>query len=471
MPISAEFIGLCQAQISLLTQSGATLSAVYLTQELVDEGSQAQLVAIAAYPDSQSEQESSQRPFLPPFSTSPPEITLATQTPQSPLKGMENLPMHSWADHRQIVLPLLHNDVMLGVLVTRRDDRPWYTWEHSRIEQVANTLTIACVLDQRYQWLAHEHQQERLVYRQQHDVMDNLIHQLRNSLTALQTFGKLILKRLLPGDSNQELATSLVRETDRLKDLAQQLEQVLNLQSRGIPALPPAGDNSAVAFNAAVRSSVQAPAIETQAIPLLPSSGLGGSPLVLELCLVDTVLNPLIASARAIAQENQITLHAQISDDLPPIWANAQGLREVFNNLIENALKYTPAGGEVFITADTNADESWVTVIVTDTGVGIPAQDLPRLFERHFRGVQAEGLIPGSGLGLAIAHMLIEQMHGKIEVFSPAYIPNPQTPNPQTPNPQSNPQISETAAFQQNRSSNPGTTFLVQFPTEPQESY
>jgi signal transduction histidine kinase len=61
-------------------------------------------------------------------------------------------------------------------------------------------------------------------------------------------------------------------------------------------------------------------------------------------------------------------------------------------------------------------------IAISDTGPGIPPQDLEHLFERHYRGVQASTAIPGSGLGLAIAKELIEQMQGDIQVFSPAQL-------------------------------------------------
>jgi signal transduction histidine kinase len=474
MLISAEFVDLCQAQILLLTQSGATLSVVYLTQELV-EGAQTPLVPIAAYPDSELDWQH-QQSLLSPSAALPPDTASPIQPFQDSLNQPQAIQQNGdWGtadsspnprqpDPRQIVLPLLHDDMVLGLLVTRRDDRPWQAREHTQIETIANTLAIACVLDQRYQWLAHERQQDRLVYRQQRDLMDNLLHQFRNSLTALQTFGKLILKRLLPGDSNQDLATNLVRETDRLKELSQQLERVIQIH-HSPPALPPTASTVAPPNTALkVGSSELVPfaegAIETQAIPLLPS-GLAGTPLALERCLVDTVLTLLIESATPIAQEKQLTLHSQIADDLPPVWANAQALREVLNNLLENALKYTPSGGDVWISTTTDPDEAWVTIEITDTGVGIPMEDLPRLFERHFRGAQAEGDIPGTGLGLAIAHSLLQQMHGKIQAFSPARHPQDRQLKDQQPNDQTT-----RPADSFSRRSYLGTTFIVDLPTE-----
>jgi signal transduction histidine kinase len=103
------------------------------------------------------------------------------------------------------------------------------------------------------------------------------------------------------------------------------------------------------------------------------------------------------------------------------VLANPTALREVLNNPIDNALKYTPAGGKVEISVILvpHHQPPQLQISIRDNGLGIPATDLPRLFERNFRGVQARGTIPGTGLGLAIARELIHQMHGEIHVFSP----------------------------------------------------
>jgi signal transduction histidine kinase len=102
--------------------------------------------------------------------------------------------------------------------------------------------------------------------------------------------------------------------------------------------------------------------------------------------------------------------------------ANAKALREVLNNLIDNALKYTPTGGEVKIYSIEKleqAQQNWLGIAISDSGYGIPLEDQQKIFERHYRGRQAQSDIPGSGLGLAIAKDLIEKMGGKIEIISP----------------------------------------------------
>jgi signal transduction histidine kinase len=91
---------------------------------------------------------------------------------------------------------------------------------------------------------------------------------------------------------------------------------------------------------------------------------------------------------------------------------------------MDNSLKYTPAGGKVIIQAGqirvSTQGAKQSSIAISDTGPGIPPQDLDHIFERHYRGVQAETGIPGTGLGLAIARELVEQMQGEIEVISPA---------------------------------------------------
>ncbi len=454
MPITSEFVALCRAQIALLTQAlGASISIVYLTKELV-EGAQTQLVPVASYPDVVVERErlaispmlpvpgsteltiqsrsddsaSAQSGIMAEFSSSSSADSIlasfqqaAAETNVPPRKANSSAnSSSSLVDQRQIVLPLIHEDVVFGLLVTRRDDRSWASWEQTQVEEIAHTLAIAYVMDQRYRWLEREREQERMVQMQQHDLMDNLLHQFRNSLTALQTFGKLILRRLLPAQSGHEIANNMVRETERLRDLSQQLELALRGWENAASSLPLGINTSDLAQNPEHR--LDGTKLDgTKPILLLPAAGLSaGSTTPLQLCLVELVLNPLLMSAGAIAEEKGLLLQSYLPEDLPPVWATAAALREIFNNLIENAMKYTPAGGAIVVRVDASETSPWLEVSVSDTGPGIPPQDLEHLFERHYRGMQAAGPIPGSGLGLAIARALVEQLQGKIQVFSPA---------------------------------------------------
>lgn len=97
------------------------------------------------------------------------------------------------------------------------------------------------------------------------------------------------------------------------------------------------------------------------------------------------------------------------------VWGNPDYVRQLFLILLDNACKYTPATGKVTMQGKLNGGT--VTIVVADTGIGIPPDDLPRIFERFHRAENAR-FQPGAGLGLAIAQRIIEQHGGRIEVES-----------------------------------------------------
>ncbi|MGK7874556.1 MAG: sensor histidine kinase [Xenococcaceae cyanobacterium] len=416
---SSEFVALCQSQMALLTQGlGAAWSAVYLTEGLV-ENAQAKLIPVAVYPQTDKIwQEDNRCAVLPEVSdrvdSTPPLLSAAL--PEE-IKGSINeaqidSPTSKWEEQslmqrRQIVLPLIYEDVVMGLLVTRREDREWNQEEFAQIEKIARTLAIARLLDQRQGWYQQQLSEQQNIQRIERDRLDDLLHQLRNPLTALRTFSKLLLKRLLPEDRNQSVAKGILQESDRLQELLQEFEDDLDLMEKDPPPLT---------LSLAPVSLHEASPVSTHTF-LLP-----GNSLSLEPVAVREVLEPLLVSAEAIAQEREIDLSADIPPNLPPTQANAKALREVLNNLIDNALKYTPARGQVDIRVGMEQSTSTGLlqgIAIRDTGYGIPPEDQEHIFERHYRGVQAQGDISGSGLGLAIAKELVEQMHGKIELISP----------------------------------------------------
>ena len=323
---------------------------------------------------------------------------------------------------QQVIMPLVHEGVMLGVLLTARSDRPWVELEQEQIEQVAQTLAFACVLDQRAYWSQHNARQLEQLQAQQHELFDNLLHQFRNPLTALQTFGKLLLRRLpLQGQHSRErqFAESIVRESEHLQALIQQFKRVVELDTSNL--LP----SSAEVLEAQPDFVTEPSSVdESDRIPLLPSSNaLTTEALKIQTCQLVEVLEPLVEWAKAIAQDRQVHLQVLLSPNMPAIAADPDALREALNNLIDNALKYTPAGGRVEVLSGLQRESNnrlMQGIAIIDNGPGIPAQDQTHLFERRFRGVQADSDIPGTGLGLAITHDLIQRMQGEIMVFSPA---------------------------------------------------
>ncbi len=128
------------------------------------------------------------------------------------------------------------------------------------------------------------------------------------------------------------------------------------------------------------------------------------------------VVRQSLAMLEPLAQEKQVRLSSQLLTTR--ITGDAGRLSQVVTNLVTNALQYNRTDGEVFVTV--HARESKATLVVSDTGIGIPATDQPRLFERFFRADQArthqEG--QGTGLGLSIVSEIVTAHHGTIDVTS-----------------------------------------------------
>ena len=104
-------------------------------------------------------------------------------------------------------------------------------------------------------------------------------------------------------------------------------------------------------------------------------------------------------------------------DDLPRAAADPALLEQVFQNLLENAAKYGPEGGTVEVAGQ--ADAGGLRITVSDAGPGIPAEDLPYVFDSFYRSRRQDRTVPGTGLGLAIARGLLEAMGGFVEAHSP----------------------------------------------------
>jgi PAS domain S-box-containing protein len=131
---------------------------------------------------------------------------------------------------------------------------------------------------------------------------------------------------------------------------------------------------------------------------------------------VNAVVADSLDAARPAARTKGIDLAAELAD-LPEISGDRARLAQVLDNLISNAVKFTPRGGIVRLSTQTSEGE--VTVQVADNGVGIPAHEVPQLFQRFFRTERATATaVPGTGLGLAIAKAIVEGHGGRITVDS-----------------------------------------------------
>lgn len=128
------------------------------------------------------------------------------------------------------------------------------------------------------------------------------------------------------------------------------------------------------------------------------------------------VVEVVKAAVERVKQDDragQLTIQCVVTSDPPVLAADPSALDELFSNLLDNAVRYTPPGGSVRV--EVNAAADGTTIAVRDTGPGIGAEDLERIFEPFYRG-QAQKSIPGTGLGLPIAKRIAEGHGGTLEV-------------------------------------------------------
>jgi heavy metal sensor kinase len=198
-------------------------------------------------------------------------------------------------------------------------------------------------------------------------------HELRTPLTVIRTEAEVALGKGLSVEQHEELLGSILEECERLTRLTDQLLSLAREDARG--SKPPSG--------------------------------------VVDLA---DLVRDVVETMRLLAETKGVALHYGNNGPLP-VRGDETRLREVFYNLLDNAIKYTPEGGTVEVRLGQR--EQAVVVTVRDTGIGIPPEHLPRVFDRFYRvdksRSRAEG---GTGLGLSIAQKIVTDHGGRIELVS-----------------------------------------------------
>jgi signal transduction histidine kinase len=220
----------------------------------------------------------------------------------------------------------------------------------------------------------------RLAFARQQAFISDASHELRTPLTLMRATAELLLRhrdRMAPDDA--EVLEEVVSETEHMSRLAEDLLTLARLDA-------------------------------------------GKLQLEREIVDLEDVALGLTRRVSALADERKITLRQVVPSNgaaavRPLVFADPQYTQEAGLILVENAVKYTPAGGSV--TVRTEAHDGLVSLVVEDTGVGIPKEHLARLGERFFRADASRSRhTGGSGLGLAIAFRIARAHGGAVEVQS-----------------------------------------------------
>ncbi len=205
------------------------------------------------------------------------------------------------------------------------------------------------------------------------DFISNLSHELRTPLASLKALTETLQDGALDDPpAAQRFLDRMLIEVDALSQMVEELLELSRIESGRVPLRLAPVDPADLLAAAVERLGVQ-------------------------------------------AERAGLTISIDCPSDLPPVLADAARLQQVLVNLLHNAIKFTPSGGQIRLSAAARPGQ--VVFSVQDTGVGIPVEDRPRIFERFFKADRARAG-GGTGLGLAIARHLVEAHGGRIWVES-----------------------------------------------------
>jgi two-component system phosphate regulon sensor histidine kinase PhoR len=221
----------------------------------------------------------------------------------------------------------------------------------------------------------HDITELRRLERVRRDFVANVSHEFKTPLTAIQGFAETLLSGALDDKTNRKRFVEIIRE--HAWRLARLTDDLLKL------------------------SRIEAGRLELEFRPVR----------------VQALVNGCVETARFKAETKGLRINVELPDGLPLVRADGAQLGEVLQNLLDNALQYTPRGGQIDVSASANGNS--VTFTVADTGIGIPESDLERIFERFYRVDAARSReAGGTGLGLAIARHIVDAHGGRIWVES-----------------------------------------------------
>jgi signal transduction histidine kinase len=207
---------------------------------------------------------------------------------------------------------------------------------------------------------------------QQSDLIAEFVHELRNPLASINTASYLLLRPEISPEQGRQIIESIQSETMRLTTLSSSFLDLARLESGRVQ-------------------------FHKSSFPVRP---------MLEEC---------ISLMQAKADEHRVSIRLDVPSDMPTVQADRDKLKQVALNLISNAIKYNRPGGQISIKVRMSENE-W-HLFFADTGLGIPEDELPRMFEKFHR-VRATEKITGTGLGLSICKGIVQGHGGRINVQS-----------------------------------------------------
>ncbi len=256
----------------------------------------------------------------------------------------------------------IHGEVVVGSIRTRS-----YAVTSGPIQTGGTTMGAVMVL--------HDITEIRRLERARRDFIANISHEFKTPLTAIQGFAETLLGGALDDAQNRTRFLEIIRE--HALRLGRLTDDLLKL------------------------AQIEAGQMRREERPVSVSG----------------IIDPCVEVTRIKADKKGLSLEVDYGENLPQLSGDIQSFQEILQNLLDNAVRYTPPGGKIHVTAA--VDGSDVVLSVADTGIGILKADQDRIFERFYRADAARSRESGgTGLGLSIVRHLVEANGGRIRVES-----------------------------------------------------
>jgi GAF domain-containing protein len=277
-----------------------------------------------------------------------------------------------------LVVPMISKDKVIGTLCIADDKLDAFSPDDGRLLTIAAAQAAVAIENaqlyesskKRAEELAKAYDELQALDRLQREFVQNVSHELRTPLTFIKGYVELMLEEAM-GELSDPQRNGLQIVVQRADAMTRLINNLLSLQQVEMESLRPARVSLA------------------------------------------KVATAVLESAEAAATKAGIVLEAEIPEALPPVWADRNYLEQVFDNLLGNAIKFSPDGGK--ITVCIREEDDHLRVAVSDTGIGIPSDKLEKIFERFY---QVNGSptrrFGGTGLGLALVKEAIEAHGGKV---------------------------------------------------------
>jgi two-component system phosphate regulon sensor histidine kinase PhoR len=281
---------------------------------------------------------------------------------------------------------LIKKKELITLITKSRNSRTRHVKCELQFESAEDVFTYNCIISCIYDdndevcgviAVLHDMTKEKEISQMKNDFVSHVSHELKTPLASITAYAEMLVDGEAADEKMREEFYSIIQnQAQRLNRL---IEDILNI------------------------SRIESGLIKIYKKPV--STAL--------------IIHEAIQMIKSYAAEKDMTIEEQTAIVFDQVNADKDMISQVIINLLSNAVKYTPKGGKITVNSEVDESENVVRVSVTDTGVGIPAEDLPRIFDKFYRVNESKEVAKGAGLGLNLVKQIVEKIHqGRVFVKS-----------------------------------------------------